>query len=504
MYGTIVRNAHGRVVTGDEPHGWAPDDDPWEGVCDEHGYPFEIPPADESAAQDVAAGAESPRLYNLPEEFWGARELFKCVRQQARADGAGPDAVLGAVLARAAGMMPHELGFDSGKIGKLNLFVNIVGPTGVGKTEAMRSAQRIMLPPPYLADADGHVDMGRFRDGVALGSGEGLAEIYMGTREQDTGEVYKAGPNRGEPKTERIRCQVRHNAFFFLDEGEALTRLLERKGATLGQALRTAWTGMTLGAANAQETTTRFVPDGSYAMGILIGWQPKTAMALIADASGGTPQRFLWLSTIDPDMPEDPDERPEPFRPALAEPDGRPMRGTLHFPVEIKRALRADLRRKHVDGETVDELHSHEPLMRCKLAALLCVLDGRRMVDRDDWRFAGMIWSVSCAVRDRLVAFGDQDRRARAEAESARHAELAEVAEVARLTVTEDVERVAARIARKVHESFEPVRRKTLKDNFGRDKKLFAAGEAYARKVGWLTDDDGSGELQPGRSQPSP
>ena len=486
---------------------WGYDDDPWAGMVDEAGFPFEIEPAEAVAAADVAAGAETPRLFNLPEEFWGARELFKTVRQQARADGTAPDAVLGAVLARASAMVPHQMKFDSGKIGTFNMFVNIVAPTGIGKTEAMRSAQRVVTVASYLAAADGAVDFERFRDGVALGSGEGLAEVYMGTKEIDTGEFIKSGPGKGDPKTKPMRAQVRHNAFLFLDEGESLTKMLERKGATVGQTLRTAWTGATLGAANAQETTTRFIPDGQYSMGILIGWQPKAAMALIGDKAGGTPQRFLWLSALDPDMPDDPDERPEPLRLPLCDGHGHEIRGTVHFPVEIKRALRAATVHKNRTGEAGDELQSHEPLMRCKVAALLCVLDGRRMVDQDDWRLAGMVWQVSCAVRDRLVAFGETERRVRVAAELERHAEMAQAAELARVTVTQDVERVARRIWKIAHaadEQFIQIKRTVIrKDKMGRDKPLFDTALAFARSMGWLADDEPEGCLLLGRSRPA-
>ena len=496
------------MTEGEEmPHGGWVDDDPWAGMVDETGVPFEIEDAAAVAAADVAAGAETPRLFNLPAEFWGARELFKRVWQQARADGTAPDAVLGAALARASAMVPHELKFDSGKIGTFNLFVNIVSPSGIGKTEAMRSAQRVIAAPTYLCDAGGTVDFDRFRDGVSLGSGEGLAEVYMGTKEIDTGEFVKSGPNRGDPKTRPIRAQVRNNAFLFLDEGESLTKMLERKGATVGQTLRTAWTGATLGAANAQEATTRFIPDGEYSMGILIGWQPKAAMTLINDAAGGTPQRFLWLSALDPDMPDDPDERPEQVRLPLCDGHGSPIRGMVHFPVEIKRALRLALVQKHRTGDGGGELHSHEPLMRCKLAALLCVLDGRRMVDQDDWRLAGMIWQVSCAVRDRLVAFGETERRVRVEQELERHAEMAQAAELARVQVTADVERVARRIWKIVFaedERFAQIKRTTVrKDKMGRDKPLFDAALRFARSMGWLADDEPEGLLVLGRSRPA-
>lgn len=487
-----------------EDEAWAHDGDPWAGMVDDQGDLLEIPDAAVSAAADVAAGADRPSLFNLPEEFWGSREIFKLIRQQARADGTGPDAVLGAVLARCSAMVSHQMQFDSGKPGRFNLFVNIVGPTGIGKTEAMRSAQRLLLPPSYLCTPDGELDTERFRDGVVIGTGEGLAEVYMGTKDVDTGEFFKAGPNKGDPRTKPVRAQIRHNAFLFLDEGEALTKMLERRGATIGTSLRSAWTGIQLGSANAQESTTRYVPDGAYSMGMLIGWQPASAMSLINDSAGGTPQRFLWLSTIDPEMPEDPDVRPEPFRAPLADHDGRALTGTVHFPAEIKRALRLDLRAKHVDGKTVEELHSHEPLMRCKVCALLCLMDGRRMVTSDDWRLAGMIWQVSCAVRDRLVQFGRQAAEAAALAEQDRHAALAETAETARLEVNERVVAYARQIGTHAHETFTPVgrseERRKIKSSL---RKSWDTGLMYAAKMGWVVLDIDGSHYVAGESRPS-
>lgn len=470
--------------------------------------PLTIAPPEQVVAEDLAAGAEAPRLYNLPEEFWGARELFKVVRQQARADGTSPDAVLGAVLARASGMVSPELKFHSGKIGTFNMFVNVVAPTGIGKTESMRSAQRVVTPPTHLTDLHGHVEADKFRDGWALGSGEGMVETFMGMIEKETGEVYQYGPNKGEPKTKPVKAQVRQNAFLFLDEGETLNRMLERRGATVGQYIRTMWTGAGTGASNAQQETSRHLEDGSYSLGLLIGWQPKAAQALIGDAGGGTPQRFIWLSALDPDMPEYPDEEPEPIRLPLCDGHGHPITGTVQFPIEIKRALRLRLREKHVDGAFDEELQSHEPLMRCKLAALLCVLDGRMIVNEDDWRFAGMIWQVSCAVRDRLVEFGRQQAARAQEAEAARHAELAAAGEAARIEVSERVVSYARQIAERARAAEQEVgprlgrsdERRRIKSAL---RKSWDAGLEYALARGWVRLVDDGARIALGDSEPA-
>lgn len=492
------------------PDGWGLDDDPWAGMVDESGFPFEVEPAEHVAATAVSAGARTAPLFNLPEEFWGARELFKAVRQQARADGTSPDAVLGAVLARASAMCSPDLKFDSGKIGGFNFFANIVAPSGIGKTEAMRSAQRLVLPASHLTDMRGEVDQEKFRDGWALGSGEGMAEAYMGMIEKDTGEVYAYGKNKGEPKTKSVKAKVRSNVFLFLDEGEALVKMMkERRGATVGQAIRTMWTGMGTGAANASETTTRHLPDGSYCLGLVIGWQPAPAQVLISDVGGGTPQRFIWVSGLDPEMPEDPEVRPDPIRLPLCDGHGRPVTGVVQFPREVKRALRARLRGKHVgwEVEESDDQNSHEPLMRCKLAALLCVLDGRLEVTADDWRLAGMIWQTSCAVRDRLVEFGRQQAAAEEDARRERLVQDVQASEAARLRVSVDVERVAKRIHHMAAEAAEAglsLKRWVVKKNrMGRDKPLFDAALAYARGVGWVAEEEVDGCLGMGHSRPS-
>ncbi|MET0425014.1 MAG: hypothetical protein ABW046_14110 [Actinoplanes sp.] len=498
-------------LTPESDSGWGLDDDPWAGMVDEGGHPFDIEAADVAVAAELAEGATSPRLFNLPEEFWGARDLFKVVRQQARADGTGPDAVLGAVLARASAMISPDLKFDSGKIGGFNFFANIVAPSGIGKTEAMRSAQRLLLPASHLTDGQGEVDPEKFRDGWSLGSGEGMAEAYMGMIEKDTGEFHLSGKQKGDPKTKSVKGKVRDNVFLFLDEGEALVKMMrERRGATVGQAIRTMWTGMGTGAANASETTTRHLSDGTYSLGLLIGWQPEPAQALISDVGGGTPQRFIWMSGLDPDMPEDPDVRPEPIRLPICDGHGHPVRGMVHFPREVKRALRLRLVSKHVgDDEVVDDLNSHEPLMRCKLAALLCVLDGRMAVNEDDWRFGGMIWQVSCAVRDRLVQFGRQQAERQREAEQVRHAELAAAGEAARIEVSERVSAYARQIAARAREAEAAAPFATLgrSDERRRIKsalrQAWDAGLEYALARGWVVLVSDGARIAVGDSSPT-
>jgi hypothetical protein len=495
----------------EEPQAWGLSDDLWSGVTDEYGTPFdiEIEPAAEVAAEAVAAGEgiDRVRLAHLPDEFWGARDLFKQVWLAAKADGTAPDAVLGATLAKAAAMLSHRLTFHSVRPGSMQMFVSVVAPSGIGKTEAIRTANRLILPPTYLTYPDGTVRLDLYKD-AGLGSGEGIAEAYMGMKDVDTGEFYRAGPNKGDPRTKSVRCQTRHNAFLFLDEGEALTKMMsERKGATVGMALRTAWVGGTLGQSNAQEITTRHVPEGTYSLGMLIGYQPRAAQAMFADVGGGTPQRFLWLSALDPEMAEAPGVAPEPFRLPLCDGHGHAVEGVVQFPEAIRTALWGALRAKNRGELVVDELDSHEPLMRCKLAALLCVLDNRLMVSGEDWHLAGLIWQVSCAVRDRLIEFGRQEEAARRQREDERHVELTSLTEAAKIEVNERVAAYGRRIAQTVSDQHpEPVGRSDARRNMAKStlRKSWDAGLEYAIARGWVKLTDGESKVVAGEFRVPP
>ena len=490
--------------------------DLWEGEpVDENGYVLE---RDDVYGEDVAphvaeatAAASSPEetiaaRYRLPEEFWGAREMFKAVRQAAWASQTHPDAVLACVLTRAAGAIGHEVVFDSGKgtKGTLSLFACLLAPSGIGKSEAYSAATELVRLPSHLTDQTGEADQEIFRDGLGIGTGEGLAEAYMGTVEKDTGKVVLKGRNKvPEPETVKVRAVVRHRAFFFVDEGETLTKLMrERQGATLGPALRTAWSGGTMGQANASEDRFRFVPKRSYSMGIAIGYQPETAVAMLSDVGPGTPQRFLWFGAQDTEMPDEMYEWPE----HLTLPPEHMGAGVIRFPQEIKRWLRAQTRGKHRGDVVIDPMDSHEPLMRCKVAALLCYLDGRMEVSRDDWVLGGMIWSVSCAIRNRLIRHRDeQENRQAEEKRTARIAEATEI-EAMRVTVNAEVEQVARRIWRAAHdaeEEFTRVKRYVLKKNFGRQKPLFDAGLAHARAMGWISAEESAAGLETGPSRPA-
>jgi hypothetical protein len=446
-------------------------------------------PAAEVAEQALAAGAATVPLVNLPDEFWAARPLFKTIREAAWASVTSADAVFGALLARAAGMVHHQVKFDSGRgpTGSLNTFVNLIGPSGAGKTEAMRAAGRLVLPPRYLSRDDGTADHDVFRDGIGLGTGEGMAEAYMGMLVRETGELDR----KGEPKTEKVRAQTRNNAFFYADEGQTLTKMMkERQGTTVGMAIRTAWTGGALGQANAREETTRFLPDGSYSMGLLIGYQPQVAQDLLADGGPGTPQRFLWLSAIDPSIPDEPVPLPTPMRLPLCGQLPGGVEPVVSFPADLRAQLRREQLARQRGQVIVDELDSHVPLMRCKLAALFALLDERFEVTQEDWDLGGLVWATSCAVRDRLIEFGRQESAKKELALIERRKQEAVAIHLAQRGVDSTVERLAAWISKKIREKGPLSRSDLRRMAHKRDRDSFDAALSHAEALRWVEIDE--------------
>lgn len=430
---------------------------------DDYGYPTDPVPIAAAAREHftapevivekaLAEGATVAPTANLPDEFWAARPVLKTIREAAHAVPASPDAVLGVVLARTAAMLHNQVKFDStggDPTGSLNLFVALVGASGAGKSRAEGAAARLILPPSYLEHP------GAFRDGIGLGTGEGIAEAYMGFEERETGTQDR----QGHPKVEKVRAQVRHNVFFTVDEGQTLTKMmLERAGTTIGPALRSAWVGKALGQANAREDTTRFLPAGAYNMGLAIGYQPAVAQDLLADGGPGTPQRFLWLSASDPNAPRQQMPPVDPFRLPLCDGYGRVSdvlsvaRCIITFPPAISAQLRDDAVARLRGDLIVDELDSQTPLMLCKLAALFAVMDGRSQVTEEDWELGCTMWATSCAVRDRLIEFGRQKEALKREAQKARHTEDAAAKRSGVHATDARHERVIAWIARKVAE----------------------------------------------------
>lgn len=467
--------------------------------------PDEEPVDDFGPEQPADAGpARLPGL--IPEEVYAARPELQHIRQAGHSRSRSGDVAVLASLTRLSALVSHRIRADTGIAGyaSLNLFGAVVGPSGIGKSTGVEVADRLLPAPPELD----------FRDGLPIGSGEGLAEVFMGVVEEETGEVKKKGGTE-TPVTVMVRKQVRHNAFFYVDEGATITRLMkERSGSTLGETLRSAAVGQTLGQTNASKDTSRYIPSGSYSMGLLVGFQPETAAPLFEEVAEGTPQRFVWVQVIDPSVPDVQPEWPgelEAWRTAATVAPGDEMSRfvLVSFDESIKTELRvADLAKQRGQVDTADEnpFNSQAPVMKVKLASLLAILAGRRHVNTEDWRLALLLWESSCAARDAVLEYSASRRRAEQEKRT-----VARIEEEVRVDhakqLAEDtradraIERLARRIAVLAREQGPQTRKSVRAKAAGRDKKYVNDALAYAVLREWVLDE--SGQYPPGPVPPS-
>jgi len=333
-----------------------------------HAQPAPEPEAVDSDPEEPAASMW------LPDAFWNARPYLSELRAWCLSRGYPPDPTLCSALSRYAAFLPRGTTMDTGLFSpqaSLNLTVGIISRPGEAKSEAMDAA-RTVVPRPECAYEGG------------VGTGEGLADAYMGVVAEGTGETLRGG----KEKTQSVRKQVRWNAFLHLDEGNTLKKFDQRKGATILENIRTAWTGKPLGATVASEDRKRNVEG--YNLGVAIGWQPETASWLLADATSGTPQRFLFTRC-------NPKQRPEEGKAVTAQPWELPP-----APMHVTFCGRA---RQDIGDDYYSEAHSADPyaprvmLMRAKVAALFACIEFTQLVTEEHWEMARMVVETSTAVR---------------------------------------------------------------------------------------------------------
>jgi hypothetical protein len=406
----------------------------------------------------VAPAAVDDRSLTLPDAFWAARPVLSHIRQAAHARTVSADVAFYSVLVRQAALWPEAVRLDTGvkAPASANLFAAITGPSGAGKSSGVAVARRMLPLPPWLGEDD-------FADDAPLGSGEGVAEVFMGTKivpvRDDAGAIVV--DKTGNAKTEKVRAKVRNNALLHADEGEVLNRMLQRSGATIGETLRRAWSGGTIGQSNGQALTTRIIKEGTYSLGMVIGFQRETAEPMLADAAAGTPQRFLWCWAIDPSIPDEAPADPGPIAGVWRSGDatpwliGGPKAEPDLRPVTYAPEIRAELRTLHLGLSRgtvrLDELDAHMPVTLAKVSALLAGLDGRRDVTLEDWHLAITVWHTSCRVRDYLVAHAMSVRGKASAAKRAAYADDEAAAEAARHVVRDEVEqRRIARVAERI------------------------------------------------------
>jgi hypothetical protein len=358
------------------------------------------------SAAPVDDGPKMTILPTLPAEFYQRRPWLTELRQIAHERTVAPDSVLGSYLAIVASQMPAGLHLHTGIKSPItaSLYVILAGPSGYGKTQGVAVAESI-----YNGDVDP----------LPLSTGAGLVESFYGKVQVQDPETLKFTPERGRTSA---------NQLFVLDEGRALLQMERKPGNDTGDILRTAWSGGHAGQNNATEERRRRIKARTYNLGLIMGMQNEVAGELLADTSLGTPQRFLYFGTLDPDMPLIRSTRPfddviahrvHPDYVQLAAPEFiggstpdlmiTPMVMTL---VEtLRERLHFESWLKGTGQAIVDEQDSQRPVSVGKLAMVLAYLDGENQVTEEVWEMATQIYDTSCEVRDALTDLAHQAAR---------------------------------------------------------------------------------------------
>ncbi|MEX3644326.1 hypothetical protein [Mycolicibacterium porcinum] len=319
-------------------------------------------------------------------DFWSTTDELAQIHQWARARYAAPWAVFFAVLLRvAASTGPHvQLPGVIGGRASLNLLCAFVAPSGGGKGISDKVAR--LAWPASIKE-------------LPIGSGEGIAETFT---------------MRGKESEDNERVT---NAIFNCPEIDILTGLESRQGSTILGTLKAFAMGEQLGSTNASKANSRNVAAHAYRGCLSVSAQPGHTGVIFADTSGGTPQRFLWALTIDPDMPDDPVADPEPLNHALPglltrrHDDPDIVTEIVYGPDEIrKEIIAAHLARQRGEGEALD---GHWMLTRLKTAAVIAIMHHRTVISDLDWQLSETVMAVSDRTRNWIVQQAQHAARAK-------------------------------------------------------------------------------------------
>lgn len=305
--------------------------------------------------------------------FWDSTSELRIIRDFALARFTSPWAVLGVVLTRVADTIPPGVVLPPtiGGTAPLNQFVALVGRSGSGKGAAERVAREVLTLPGHEVYT------------VSPASGEGIIAAYFDS------ERVKGGGSR--------QVRSRDHVMFSIPEVDALAAVGSRSGSTIDSHLRSLWIGEDVGSFTSDPSRRRQLEGESYRAGLVVGVQPSRAGALLDAADGGTPQRFIWLPATDARIGNNPPAAPKPIRLA---PQPWPAAGGRHvltLPGEVETVvIEAHLARQRDESDALD---GHALLARLKVAQLLTVLCGRRVMTLHDWERSGVVMAVSNRTR---------------------------------------------------------------------------------------------------------
>lgn len=320
--------------------------------------------------------------------FWDQHEILAEIRDMAESRMVVPWALLGVTMARVLSAVPPHIQLPPiiGGPASLNFFVALTGPSGSSKSTTIECSYSYTDVPDEAQREN-------------LGSGEGLSMAFL--------------EPQGRGQARRLVRNQTLGVVYDVDEITTLGELRNRDGSTIGSVLRSAWSGRQLGAKNSDPMRDRRVPGGSYRLCLIAGVQPRKSSILLDDDGAGTPQRFVWVPTVDPEMPDNDSTELAPMI-SLTQP--RWGGSDWEMPTcEEAWALVRHAYRSRQRGEEADGLNGHLLLCRLKVAAALAILcDRTRTISCEWWEQAGVVMEVSNRTREWAAAGAYEEKRGRA------------------------------------------------------------------------------------------
>ena len=406
------------------------------------GYPRSVPP---------------PPGKMSPPEFWEATDTLRHVRDFAHARRVGPWGLLGVSMGRVTAVVPPTVQLPKlvGGNASLNLFIGLVAASGSFKGATEQAAQdAFRLGPIYT---------------TGIGSGEGINHLFA-HYDKNLGTVMD-----------------RDRVMFSVPEIDTLIALGNRNGTTLLPQLRKAFSGEALTFNYVDRTKAIVVAGHTYRLTLVAGIQPGRGRALIEDSDGGTPQRFIWLPTRDPDMPRIKPQEPEwtDLRdiangwPGGSDPLARlgatMMNGQgvkpyiFGLPEGVAELIDNNAVDKHHGKSTDSALDGHLGLCRIKVAASLALLHNEREITDQYWDLSGAVMDMSqetgAGIEKHLAEQGDKANRARGRAEGIRSVVSEEIREDANIQkASRNIRRILGTDEFKGKGNWSDVRRKARRD----------------------------------------
>lgn len=316
----------------------------------------------------------------LEGDFWNERDSLWAIYQAALARMCSPWAVLGCCAAKTLALVrPHvQLPPIVAGPGSLNWFCVITAPSGGGKGGAMSVCDEMVR----------EIVVTR-----APGSGEGFIDAYI-----------KTPAKQGNP------VELHESVMFETAEIDQMQALMSRSGNTLSPIMRSAWSAETLGFSNRKASSLHLVKH-TYRATAVLAVQPARASVLLDDPHGGMLQRFMWFPAID--------ERVSRLKPDMPKPLVVPDQSCWEWPKQLEVPQIAweeiEINREKFNRSEVEGSKGHALYTRLKFAFALTCLDGRSVMNEDDWRLAEIATHISDHTRKWVES--EMERAIRADAE---------------------------------------------------------------------------------------